>query len=276
MASEEPPVEDGGSPELQKREQSHEPSAHEKEALATYEGHDADIPSNKGYVLDKRGELKYRSSHEHHHASNADGKSHVTNGHANVDVEKGSAGTTAEDENDENLVWWDGPDDPHNPMNFNKRLKATTIGLVSAICFVTPLASSMFAPGVPQLMAEFKSTNAELAGFVVSVYVLGFAVGPLAFAPLSEIYGRLPVYHVCNVLFILFTVACALATNLNMLIGFRFLAGTFGSAPLVNGGGSIADIFIQEKRGAAMALFAMGPIIGPVSKLEAPREVLPR
>jgi len=68
-----------------------------------------------------------------------------------------------------------------------------------------------------------------------------------------------------------------------MLIGFRFLAGVFGSAPLVNGmyydrsktcgtnipnlgGGSIADIFIQEKRGTAMALFSMGPIIGPVSK----------
>lgn len=83
----------------------------------------------------------------------------------------------------------------------------------------------------------------------------------LVFAPLSEIYGRLPVYHVCNMLFIVFTIACALATNLNMLIVFRFLAGTFGSAPLVNGGGSIADLIVQEKRGAAMAAFAMGPII---------------
>ena len=79
----------------------------------------------------------------------------------------------------------------------------------------------MFAPGVPDLMREFKSTNAELGSFTVSVYVLGFAVGPLFFAPMSELYGRLPIYHFCNIGFLGFTIACALATNLNMLIGFR-------------------------------------------------------
>jgi hypothetical protein len=41
----------------------------------------------------------------------------------------------------------------------------------------SPLASSMFAPGIPELMHEFKSTNVQLASFVVSVYVLGFAFG---------------------------------------------------------------------------------------------------
>jgi MFS family permease len=80
-------------------------------------------------------------------------------------------------------------------------------------------------------MEEFKIKNVELASFVVSLYVLGFAVGPMFLAPLSEIYGRLPIYHTCNVGFLAFTIACALATNLNMLIGFRFVAGCFGSAP---------------------------------------------
>jgi MFS family permease len=93
----------------------------------------------------------------------------------------------------------------------------------------------MFAPGIPELMAEFKSRSTELGSFVVSVYVLGFAVGPLIFAPLSELYGRVPIYHVCNVCFLAFTIACALATDLNMMIAFRFLAGVFGSAPLTNG-----------------------------------------
>jgi len=213
----------------------------EKETL---EKHDSDIPSNDA-------SSKVRESSE-------------GNGDMQGDIEKGPGHKT--EEADPNVVFWDGPDDPHNPMNFTTFRKGVTIGLVSAICFVTPLASSMFAPGVPFLMAEFKSTNVELASFVVSVYILGFAVGPLFFAPLSEIYGRLPVYHVCNLMFIVFTVACALSTNLNMLIGFRLLAGTFGSAPLVNGGGSIADLIIQEKRGGAMSLFAMGPIVGPVSE----------
>ena len=122
----------------------------------------------------------------------------------------------------------------------------------------------MFAPGVPEVMSEFDSTNIELASFVVSIYVLGYAFGPLLIAPLSELYGRLVIYHSCNVLFVIFTVACALATNLNMLIGFRFLEGTFGSAPLTIGGGTIADMIIQQKRGAVMSVWAMGPLMGPV------------
>jgi MFS family permease len=58
----------------------------------------------------------------------------------------------------------------------------------------------MFAPGLEQVMREFRSTNSSLASFVVSVYILGYAVGPLFMAPLSELYGRLPVYHVSNAL----------------------------------------------------------------------------
>lgn len=122
----------------------------------------------------------------------------------------------------------------------------------------------MFAPGVPDAMIEFHSSSVTLASFVVSVYVLGYAFGPLVIAPISELYGRLPVYHVCNVLFVIFTIACAVSTNLNMLIGIRFLEGTFGSCPLTIGGGTIADMIIQEKRGGVMAIWALGPLMGPV------------
>lgn len=122
----------------------------------------------------------------------------------------------------------------------------------------------MFAPGIPAVMSEFHSTNTQLASFVVSVYVLGYAFGPLLIAPLSELYGRLIVYHVCNVMFVIMTVACAVSSNLNMLIGFRFLEGTFGSCPLTLGGGTIADIIPQEKRGGFMAIWALGPLLGPV------------
>lgn len=61
-----------------------------------------------------------------------------------------------------------------------------------------------------------------------------------------------------------FIVACAKAPSLGALIAFRFLSGVFGSCPVTNGGGSIADMFVQEKRGAAMASFAVGPLLGPI------------
>ena len=113
-------------------------------------------------------------------------------------------------------------------------------------------------------MQDFHNSNDELASFVVSIFVLGFAVGPIILAPLSEIYGRQIIYFITNVLFVNFTLACAVSSNLGMLIGFRFLAGAAGSAPLANGGGTISDLIEQERRGAAMAVFAIGPLLGPV------------
>lgn len=113
-------------------------------------------------------------------------------------------------------------------------------------------------------MTDFGSDSLTLASFVVSVYVLGFAAGPLLLAPLSEIYGRVPIYHIGNVGFVAFNVGCALAPSLNALIVFRFFSGTFGSAPLTNGGGTIADMVEQSKRGAAMAAFTVGPLLGPI------------
>jgi len=166
--------------------------------------------------------------------------------------------------NDPNIVWWDGDNDPENPYNWPSWRKVVNCSLISALTFLTPLASSIFAPGVPSLMADFGRNDNLLAAFVVSVYVLGFAVGPMVLAPLSEMYGRTPVYHVCNVAFIGFVVGCALAPTLEALIVFRFLSGTFGSCPLTNGGGSIADMITQEKRAGAMAAFSLGPLVGPV------------
>lgn len=86
------------------------------------------------------------------------------------------------------------------------------------------------------MLSEFHSPNAELGSLVVSVYLLGFAAGPLLIAPLSELYGRMPLYHICNLLFAALTVGCALAPSLSSEIGLRFLQGCAGSAPLAIGG----------------------------------------
>ena len=209
----------------------------------------------------------------------------------NGDFEKGSSaspnGIAGEDAEvrDKDIVWWDEPvdQDPYNPMNWSPKKKWLNIGILSGITFVTyvlmkfllslkilltlslfrrPLASSIFAPVVPQVMADFHNDSQLLATFVVSVYLLGFAFGPLLIAPLSEIYGRLLLYHTSNICFVVFTAACALSTSLNMLIGFRFLAGLAGCTVLTIGGGTIADTTPQEKRGGAMAIWSLGPLLG--------------
>ena len=172
--------------------------------------------------------------------------------------------TSHSDPSDPNVVDWESPDDPCKALNWPAKKKWGNMAVISSITFLTPLASSMSAPGIPELMSEFRSTDQTIASFVISVYVLGYAIGPLIIAPLSELYGRLIVYHSCNVLFIVFTVACAVAPDIGSLIFFRLMEGCAGSAPLTIGGGSIADMIAQEKRGGAMAIFALGPLLGPV------------
>ena len=245
---------------------------------AVDEGHDADIPSDVGYVLDEAGELKRQQSiAEQRSLHRAVSKSSRTGTHdLERDAEKASipvAGNgvadnkeeeAASSEDEANIVWWDSDDDPENPYNWPTWRKVVNCTFVSALAFITPLGSSVFAPGVPRLMVEFGSDSPELAAFVVSVYVLGFAAGPLLLAPLSELYGRNIVYHSCNVFFVGFLVGCALSPTLNALIVFRFFSGVFGSCALSNGGGTIADMIVQEKRGAAMAAFSIGPLLGPI------------
>jgi multidrug resistance protein len=122
----------------------------------------------------------------------------------------------------------------------------------------------MFAPGEADVLREFDSTNSMLGSFVVSIFILGYMVGPLIIAPLSEIYGRLPLYHISNTLFLVFTIACAVAQTFPQLIVFRFLAGVAGSCPMALGSGTAVDLIAKEKRAGVMALWALGPILGPV------------
>ena len=71
-------------------------------------------------------------------------------------LEKGSTCREAEDQHDNN-VFWDGPTDPANPLNWSTLKKSINITIISAMTFLTPIASSMFAPGIPEVMQEFQS-----------------------------------------------------------------------------------------------------------------------
>lgn len=109
----------------------------------------------------------------------------------------------------------------------------------------------MFAPGIPKIMAEFHQSSSTTATFILSIYILGFAFGPLMIAPLSELYGRSILYNIGNLCFTVFTVGAALSNSIGMLMAFRFLMGLAGAVPITIGSGSIADVMPVEKRGRA-------------------------
>ena len=130
------------------------------------------------------------------------------------------------------------------------------------VCSV--FATIMCLPAVPQILHEFNSNDHLYSVILVSIWEIGEGIGPFIIAPLSEVHGRLPVYHVANTLFLVFAVASALSPNLSMLVAFRFLNG-LSVASLSLGPAIVGDMFKKEERGSAMAVLYLGPLIGPVT-----------
>lgn len=120
----------------------------------------------------------------------------------------------------------------------------------------------MYTPAVSQVTRVFHVSDvAALLPF--SLFLLGLAFGPVLAAPLSEKFGRTATYMISLPVFALFTLGAGWAQTFGGLVACRFLAGIFGSPPLVVGAGTNADLWKPESRAAATTLFALCPYLGP-------------
>lgn len=100
-----------------------------------------------------------------------------------------------------------------------------------------------------------------------TIYIFGLAVGPLVLAPLSEFFGRNPVYIVSWAILVIFQIPVALAPNIATVIVCRFIQGCGGSSPVTNTGGTISDLFARDSNGFAMAIYGLSSTFGPPSAL---------
>ncbi|KAH7390795.1 MFS multidrug transporter-like protein [Phaeosphaeria sp. MPI-PUGE-AT-0046c] len=164
---------------------------------------------------------------------------------------------------DPNLVTWDSDDDPKNPKNWSMKRKWAATIIVSCFTLVSPISSSMIAPALTSISAEFGITNQVEAQLTLSIFVLAYAIGPLFLGPLSEIYGRVLVLQLSNLFYLAWNLGCGFAQTSGQLMAFRFLSGLGGSAPLAIGGGVLSDTFFPEERGRAISIYSLAPLLGP-------------
>lgn len=153
-------------------------------------------------------------------------------------------------------------EDAEDPQRWPLWYRWVTIAIVSWTTLAVALSSSAYSGGIKPLIIEFGASQ-ELLIAGVSLFVVGFAFGPLLWAPLSEVYGRRNVFIVSYFFLTIWTVACAVSQTVAQLLVFRFLCGFFGSSPLANAGGVITDVLNAKQRGLGMALFAAAPFLGP-------------
>ena len=173
------------------------------------------------------------------------------------------AQAAAATDDDPNLVRWAGPDDPDNPKNWPMKRKWAAVLCVSFFTLISPVASSMVAPALNAIGDDLAIEGGLERALVLSIFVAAYALGPLLWGPLSELYGRTIILQSSNLVFLLFNLGCGLARTEGQMIAFRFLAGIGGSAPLAIGGGLLSDLFNPEQRGKAMSVYSLMPLLGP-------------
>ena len=173
--------------------------------------------------------------------------------------------TSKSSEKDTHLVDWE-PKDPDNPRNFRTAFKVWITFQLAMLATAVSIGSSIIAPA-EDAIAQYTGISKEVSVLAISLYILGFACGPLCWAPISEIWGRkwslLPAMCCLG----LFSIGTATSQNAASIFVTRFFGGVFGSAPVSNVAAALGDIWAPKVRGIAVTFYAVavvgGPTIGP-------------
>lgn len=138
--------------------------------------------------------------------------------------------------------------------------------ILAFTCLCSTFTSSIFSASTRSVALAF-GVSVEVATLSTSLFVLGYAFGPLIWGPFSELQGRKLPILVGMFGFTLFNFAVATAKDLQTVMICRFFTGFFGSCPLAVVAAVFADIFDNTQRGTAIVIFSsmvfMGPMLGP-------------
>ncbi|GAA6005595.1 hypothetical protein JCM11491_003694 [Sporobolomyces phaffii] len=163
------------------------------------------------------------------------------------------------------LVRWDGSDDPDNPQNWSRGKKLFVSFQICLMTFSVYLGASLITTSETGLQEEF-GIGRTVSVLSLSLYVLGYGIGPMLWSPLQEIphIGRVPVFVGCMFVFVIFQIPIVTAKNYATVLVFRFLTGFLGAPPLSGGGAALCDLYDSLHVPYALGVWAMAAVCGPI------------
>ena len=167
------------------------------------------------------------------------------------------------------LVDWYTTDDPANPQNWSNTKRGFVSLIICLYTFAVYTGSAIYTSSTEGVIDHFGVSPTD-ASLPLSLYVLAYGIGPLIFAPMSEIpvIGRSPVYITTFLVFVILSIPTALVNNFAGLLVLRFLQGFFGSPCLANGGATMQDMYSLLKLPYALTVWVSaaycGPALGPL------------
>ncbi|WVR03905.1 hypothetical protein IAU60_000904 [Kwoniella sp. DSM 27419] len=153
---------------------------------------------------------------------------------------------------------------PSNPYNWPRRKRKLITLCLALTGLISTSGSSIGVPGIHAVMAEYGVEEEKIGVLIAGAYVLGLGTGPFIFAPVSELFGRIPAYYSSQVLYCVFFLGTGFSNHMATLIVLRFFCGVFGSVSPSLGVATCADVWEPSARGKPISIYGLGPIAGPV------------
>ncbi|AGO14135.1 AaceriAER339Cp [[Ashbya] aceris (nom. inval.)] len=201
-------------------------------------------------------------SHSNPQADSAEHKEQSMSLSSNSESEQYESGELHSTEVDAKSLDWDDRFDPANPHNWPLWKKWCTAMIAALLCLAVTMGSSLYMGAVPALVKEY-GVNQTLACAGLTFYLLGLST--VVGAPLSEVFGRKPVYVISLPISLLFSLGVGLSNGrMSVILPMRLFSGIFASPALSVASGTIVDIFDVDEVSVAMSLFCMAPFLGPV------------
>ncbi|KDN52663.1 MFS general substrate transporter [Tilletiaria anomala UBC 951] len=136
------------------------------------------------------------------------------------------------------------------------------LGVTASSSLCVTCASSIVASSYDNMERQLNISK-RVAILALSLYVVGLGLGPIFIAPLSEFFGRRPIYLVSFGAFCLLGLPVTFANNVEVLFIFRFITGFCGSAFLSVAGGTVTDLYQPHNVYLPMAIYSASPFAGP-------------
>ncbi|ODH52244.1 hypothetical protein GX48_01561 [Paracoccidioides brasiliensis] len=150
-----------------------------------------------------------------------------------------------------------------DPKKYPRKTKWLITMIIALAAAGAPISSAIFFPSLGEIASSLHTTP-TVANLSVALFMLSMAIFPLWWSSFSETFGRRSIYIISFILFAVFNILSAIATNIEMLIVMRLLSGGAAASVQAIGAGAISDIWESRERGQAMGIFYLGPLCGPL------------
>lgn len=151
--------------------------------------------------------------------------------------------------------------DPDKPFPLGERELIIMVALIQSL---QALAIDAMLPALPQIGRELAVSNANHRQLIVGLFLGGVALGSLIPGPLADRFGRRRVLLIGLCLYMVLSVACALATEFNTMCALRLLGGFACAAMSVVPAAVIRDRFEGDRMARLQSLIAVIFLVTPM------------